>query len=668
MKVAVLPPAYMALNIVETAKRDGIDPLEVARVHFALGERLGLSMLVSRILALPRDDRWQTMARAALRDDLHTVHAQLTAQVLADTDGRPAGAGPDRRLGGPRRRRGVALGGHAGGDLLRRARRPRAPVGRAARGQDAVVGSVSPGDGGAAEPAPGAAIEVVGLRKSYGDLAAVDDVSFTVESGEFFGILGPNGAGKTTTLEMVEGLRRPDAGEVRLLGEPSWPRNPRLLPRIGVQLQASAFFERLTAREQIRTFASLYDVPAARADDWLERVGLTDKAGTRTEKLSGGQLQRLAIACALVHDPEVVFLDEPTAALDPQARRNLWDLLRSLNEAGPDRRADHPLHGRGGGALRPGRDHGPRPGPAAGLAGRPWCAGSTPRCGSWSPRTCCRRTTRGGSPASTRRGRRRGLVLTTRARLGGAHPAGRARRARGAAGEGGHPRGRLPAPHRPRVPSMSTAMTAFRAIAIAIVKGFVRDKMSMFFAVVFPLMFLVLFGGVFNYEPEPAHRPGRGRPRPAGRRAVTRGAGRPSTRPSRSPASDDLDAAVRTVRKGDADVADRDARRHPRRALHADRPGQGRHHAGHAQRVRGRRQPGRLRAAAALRAAHRAGRGQVAEDHPVRDARPARLGGRDERGVRGGRHACRAGATASCCAGCSSPRCRRPRWSPPGWW
>ena len=163
---------------------------------------------------------------------------------------------------------------------------------------------------------------------------AVDDVSFTVGAGEFFGILGPNGAGKTTILEMVEGLRRPDSGEVRLLGEPSWPRNPRLLPRIGVQLQASAFFERLTAREQIRTFAALYDVPPARADAWLEQVGLTEKAGTRTEKLSGGQLQRLAIACALVHDPDVLFLDEPTAAIDPQARRNLWDLLRSLNEAG----------------------------------------------------------------------------------------------------------------------------------------------------------------------------------------------------------------------------------------------------------------------------------------------------------------------------------------------
>ena len=183
-------------------------------------------------------------------------------------------------------------------------------------------------------PGGGAAIDVVGLRKMYGDLVAVDDVSFTVREGEIFGLLGPNGAGKTTTLEMIEGLRRPDAGEVRLLGEPTWPRNPRLLPRVGVQLQASAFFERLTAREQIHTFAALYGVPGARADEWLERVGLTEKAGSRTEKLSGGQLQRLAIACALVHDPDVVFLDEPTAAIDPQARRNLWDLLRSLNDAG----------------------------------------------------------------------------------------------------------------------------------------------------------------------------------------------------------------------------------------------------------------------------------------------------------------------------------------------
>ncbi len=179
-----------------------------------------------------------------------------------------------------------------------------------------------------------AAIAVRDLRKSYGDTRAVDGVTFEVEPGEFFGILGPNGAGKTTTLEIIEGLRQPDGGEVAVLGLPPWPRNPALLPRMGVQLQASSFFERLTAREQLRTFAALYGIPAGRADAMLEVVGLTDKAATRTEKLSGGQAQRLSIACALVHGPDVLFLDEPTGALDPQARRNLWDLLRVISAEG----------------------------------------------------------------------------------------------------------------------------------------------------------------------------------------------------------------------------------------------------------------------------------------------------------------------------------------------
>jgi len=178
------------------------------------------------------------------------------------------------------------------------------------------------------------AIEVSDLAIAYGELKAVDGVSFEVAEGEFFGILGPNGAGKTTTLEMIEGLRKPDSGRIRVLGESPWPRRPGLLPRIGVQLQASSFFERLTAREQIHTFAALYAVHSTEADAWLERVGLVDKADTRVEDLSGGQAQRLSIACALVHDPEVVFLDEPTASLDPQARRNLWDLLSGLNDSG----------------------------------------------------------------------------------------------------------------------------------------------------------------------------------------------------------------------------------------------------------------------------------------------------------------------------------------------
>ncbi|RSM67498.1 ABC transporter ATP-binding protein [Kibdelosporangium aridum] len=180
----------------------------------------------------------------------------------------------------------------------------------------------------------GDAIVVSGIRKSYGDLTAVDGVSFTVAEGEFFGILGPNGAGKTTTLEIVEGLREPDAGSVTLLGENPWPRKVQLLPRIGVQLQASAFFEKLTAREQIETFASLYGNEHKNIDEMLEVVGLTEKANTREDKLSGGQRQRLSIACALVHDPDIVFLDEPTAALDPQARRNLWDVLREIRSRG----------------------------------------------------------------------------------------------------------------------------------------------------------------------------------------------------------------------------------------------------------------------------------------------------------------------------------------------
>src|ERR687890_967367 len=182
--------------------------------------------------------------------------------------------------------------------------------------------------------APVTAIRAEGVTKRYGSTLAVDQVSLEVGIGEFVGILGPNGAGKTTFLEIVMGLRRPDAGSVEVLGRPPSNRDPALLRRIGVQFQTSAFFERLTAREQLRTFASLYGVRAAAADGWLDRVGLEEKADTRTNDLSGGQQQRLAIACALVHEPELVFFDEPTAALDPQARRNLWDLLRSLHSEG----------------------------------------------------------------------------------------------------------------------------------------------------------------------------------------------------------------------------------------------------------------------------------------------------------------------------------------------
>lgn len=169
---------------------------------------------------------------------------------------------------------------------------------------------------------------------TYGGLKAVDDVTFDVAPGEFFGLLGPNGAGKTTTLEMIEGLRKPESGTVRIDGADPAKRAPSLMRRLGVQLQAASFFERLTAREQLDSFGALYGVAAGRTQEMLDHVGLVDKADVRTEDLSGGQRQRLSIACALIHDPDVVFLDEPTAALDPQARRNLWDLLRGLNASG----------------------------------------------------------------------------------------------------------------------------------------------------------------------------------------------------------------------------------------------------------------------------------------------------------------------------------------------
>jgi ABC-2 type transport system ATP-binding protein len=175
------------------------------------------------------------------------------------------------------------------------------------------------------------AIAVDGLEKRYGDVHAVAGVSFAVAQGETFGILGPNGAGKTTTLEMIEGLTRPDAGSIEILGESVWPNPTRIQSRIGVQLQKNAMFENLTAAELLELFGRFYGVALeGRAARLLALVGLEEKAESQARQLSGGQQQRLAIALALVHDPEIVFLDEPTTGLDPQARRNLWDVISAV--------------------------------------------------------------------------------------------------------------------------------------------------------------------------------------------------------------------------------------------------------------------------------------------------------------------------------------------------
>ncbi|MFC8173489.1 ATP-binding cassette domain-containing protein [Streptomyces sp. NPDC057325] len=178
------------------------------------------------------------------------------------------------------------------------------------------------------------AVEVTGVTKSYGGRKAVDGVSLSIRRGEFFGLLGPNGAGKSTLVEIMEGLRRADSGTVSVFGEPPWPRNTALLPRMGVQTQSSAFFVRQTVHEHLRTVAALFGADRAAVDATLEAVGLGGRHGVRVDDLSGGQRQRLAIASALVHGPELIFLDEPTAALDPEGRRDLWEVLRGLKAAG----------------------------------------------------------------------------------------------------------------------------------------------------------------------------------------------------------------------------------------------------------------------------------------------------------------------------------------------
>lgn len=178
-----------------------------------------------------------------------------------------------------------------------------------------------------------AVVEVEDLVKRYGPLAAVDGVSFSVEEDEVFGVLGPNGAGKTTTVEMIEGLRRPDQGLVRVLGIDAVGERERIKEVIGVQLQTTSLYDRIRVGEVVDLFGGYYPraIPTATL---LEEVSLMDKSRSYVSDLSGGQKQRLALALALVNDPRVVFLDEPTTGLDPQARRNVWSTITSLRERG----------------------------------------------------------------------------------------------------------------------------------------------------------------------------------------------------------------------------------------------------------------------------------------------------------------------------------------------
>jgi ABC-2 type transport system ATP-binding protein len=184
-----------------------------------------------------------------------------------------------------------------------------------------------------AREAPHGSLYVRGLRKAYADVVAVDGVDFEVRAGECFGLLGPNGAGKTTTLEICEGLLERDAGEVQVLGR-TWDRDAAALrQRIGISLQDTQLSEKLTVRETLALFRSFYEHPLG-VDAVLGTVQLADKGASRVGALSGGQKQRLAVACALIGDPELLFLDEPTTGLDPQSRRQMWDVVDRFRASG----------------------------------------------------------------------------------------------------------------------------------------------------------------------------------------------------------------------------------------------------------------------------------------------------------------------------------------------
>jgi ABC-2 type transport system ATP-binding protein len=177
------------------------------------------------------------------------------------------------------------------------------------------------------------AIEVSGLHKAYGSLEAVRGVDFSIEEGEVFGLLGPNGAGKTTTVEILEGYRKRDAGEVRVLGHDPESPGPDFRERIGVVLQQSELWPNLTVRETHAIFAGYYRAPRD-VDEVIALVGLQEKSNSRVKSLSGGQKRRLDLGIALVGDPDLVFLDEPTTGFDPAARRAAWEMIRSLRSLG----------------------------------------------------------------------------------------------------------------------------------------------------------------------------------------------------------------------------------------------------------------------------------------------------------------------------------------------
>src|SRR5439155_10778057 len=234
--------------------------------------------------------------------------------------GRAVGARSDRR-------RRQVRGRRWGRD--RRGRRPPAGLQQDRRRADRRRGAAVRAGRDARDSARMSAISVRGLRKSYGALEAVRGIDFEVERGEVFGLLGPNGAGKTTTVDILEGYRKRDGGSVEVLGIDPALAGSGWREQIGVVLQSSAMYETLTAAESLRLFAGYYSSPRP-VDDVIELIGLRDQRDQVVRRLSGGQRRRLDLGLALVGDPELIFLDEPTTGFDPHARRQAWETLRSL--------------------------------------------------------------------------------------------------------------------------------------------------------------------------------------------------------------------------------------------------------------------------------------------------------------------------------------------------
>ena len=343
-------------------------------------------------------------------------------------------------------------------------------------------------------------------------MRAVDGISFDVDRGEVFGLLGPNGAGKTTTIEILEGLNSSDTGKVSVLGLDPARDNLKLKERIGVQLQTAALYPNLTVIELIDVFRSFYS-HSRPTSELISEFGLEERKTGLTKELSGGQRQRLSVALAMVNDPELIFLDEPTTGLDPQARRSLWDRVSALKNEGRTVVHDDALHGRGGAAVRSRGDHGPRQDPRdAARSASCHQRHFKERDDAIHDALRARRRAPGGlraSRASRTRATRRSCTRRTCRPRSATWSSSAERTGETETGPGrqaAHARGCVPRPDRPGAARLATEeMRRFGRgllpLTIANVKSYYRDRAALFWTIAFPVIFVILFGSIFSGGP-----------------------------------------------------------------------------------------------------------------------------------------------------------------------